>query len=89
MDDATSPAAAPPSAKRPRVGRPHADILGPIEAATNASGRGKHLRAVLLHAGQTRREGEALADVLAGQARDVAGNYASDAATVLEVVFEW
>ena len=84
-DDAD--AHAPPS-KRPRVGRPHASILGPVEASTSTSGRMRHLFAVLLHAGKTSRDDASFADVLFTQARDVASSYTTDPSAVVHVIFE-
>jgi hypothetical protein len=84
----------PPRPKRPRVGRPHADILQPIEKDTDATGRARHLRAIILHAGENKRNadggGSDMALVLRGQARDLLAAYEleSDRETMLTILME-
>jgi hypothetical protein len=78
---------APPVAKRPRVGHPVETLLRPVETETVLSGKPRHLRAVLLHAGQPRGT-ESVADVVRNQADDLAFSFSTDPALVLEVLFE-
>ena len=79
---------AAPSSKRPRRGVPPAALLSSIEADTTCSGVLRGARALLLHAGQPRRGGDTLLDVLRSQSGDVVSLYAAGAPAVLTALLE-
>lgn len=76
-----------PPAKRPRVGIPATKLLEPIEEEVKISGRPRHLRAMLLHAGQPRNS-EPVAEAVKNQADDLGIGFSSDAGLTLGVIFE-
>jgi hypothetical protein len=78
--------------KRPRVGRPVADILGPVEADASA-GSGprsvaRDIREVLFYLGRPERK-EPLADTLRTQARELDLQHAAAAGAVVDAILEW
>ena len=74
--------------KRARVGRPHDDILGPIERDVTDSGAGRGSRELLLDAGVPSRSGEALADTLRAQAKQLDAHFAEDPSATTAAVLE-
>jgi hypothetical protein len=77
-----------PAAKRPRVGRPHAEIMGNIEAETAVRGKPRQMRDVLLNVGRPERSNEPLAVTLGNQAALLAEAYGTDAGLTIAVIFE-
>lgn len=76
-------------AKRPRVGRHHADILSGIDNDTAASfGRPRHLRGLFLHVGEKRKEEDTTAIVLVRQASELAAAFTADGDETLNLLLE-
>ena len=73
--------------KRARVGRAHADILGPTERDIHASDSGYSARGTLLNAGLPERD-EPLADTLAAQASALDRKFTADPQAVIAAVLE-
>ena len=76
-----------PKAKRPRVGHPSESLLKPVEDETVLSGRPRHLRALMLHAGQPRGS-EPMCEAVRNQADDIGFAFGTDASLVIDIVFE-
>ena len=74
--------------KRARVGRPHDDILGPIERDVADSGAGRGSRELLLDAGVPSRSGEPLADTLRAQAKQLDAHFTEDPSAATAAVLE-
>lgn len=76
---------------RPRTGRKHTDILGPVEAETPDAVKGTPVRAIretLLNLGRPVRS-EPLRETLWSQAIDIDTHYAQEPKNVIEAIFEW
>lgn len=86
-DDIFEDGARPLSAKRQRVGIPATKLLEPIEDEVKISGRPRHLRAMMLHAGQPRGS-EPVAEALKNQSDDLGFGFASDPGLSLGIIFE-
>jgi len=76
---------------RPRIGRKHTELLGPIEAETPDALKGTNTRVIyetLFNLGRPVRT-EPLLDTLRSQATDIDTFYAQSPKLVLDTIFEW
>ncbi len=74
--------------KRPRSGRPHAEILGPVEADTGVRGAHRDVRELLLYLGRPNRR-EPLVDTLRSQASELDTQFTLSKSIVVDAVLEW